>query len=95
MTDIAAGTAIDDTTDDANADATESATMSDLTPSTPTAALLLRLKEWSEQGWIRRLDSAFAGFMVELCPHADARVVLAAALVAQMEGRGHTCLLID
>ena len=95
MTDIAACAAIDDATDATTADATESATMPDLTPATPTAALLLRLKAWSEQGWIRRLDSAFAGFMVELCPHADARVVLAAALVAQMEGRGHTCLLID
>ena len=53
------------------------------------------LKGWGEQGWIRRLDSAFAAFMVELCPTAPDPVVLAAALVAHMEGRGHTCLPID
>ena len=57
--------------------------------------LLQTLKAWSERGWIRRLDGAFAGFMVELCPAATAPVVMAAALVAHMEGRGHTCLLID
>ena len=53
------------------------------------------LKGWGEQGWIRRLDAAFAAFMVELCPTAPDAVVLAAVLVAHMEGRGHTCLPID
>ena len=57
--------------------------------------LLRTLKGWSEQGWIRSLDAAFAAFMVELCPSAPDAVVLAAALVAHMEGRGHTCLPID
>ncbi len=57
--------------------------------------LLRTLKGWSEQGWIRSLDSAFAAFIVELCPGAPGVVVLAAALVAHMEGRGHTCLPID
>jgi len=60
-----------------------------------TAALLQSLKAWSEQGWIRRLDHAFAGFMVDLCPDTPAPVVMAAALVAHMEGRGHACLPID
>ena len=60
-----------------------------------TAALLQSLKAWSEQGWIRRLDHAFAGFMVDLCPDTSAPVVMAAALVAHMEGRGHACLPID
>ena len=57
--------------------------------------LLRTLAAWREHGWIRRLDSAFAAFMVELCPNAPATVVMAAALVAHMEGRGHTCLSID
>ena len=57
--------------------------------------LLRTLKGWSEQGWIRSLDAAFAAFIVELCPGAPDAVVLAAALVAHMEGRGHTCLPID
>ncbi|MEO6269874.1 MAG: exodeoxyribonuclease V subunit alpha, partial [Lautropia sp.] len=60
-----------------------------------TAALLRTLKTWSAQGWLRRLDSAFAGFMLDLCPDAPPPVVMAAALVAHMEGRGHSCLLID
>ena len=64
-------------------------------PPANTAALLRTLKDWSAQGWLRRLDSAFAGFMLDLCPDAPPPVVMAAALVAHMEGRGHSCLLID
>ena len=67
----------------------------EIAPSTRTAPILQTLKAWSEQGWIRRLDSAFATFMVDLCPDAPAPLVLAAALVAHMEGRGHSCLLLD
>ena len=64
-------------------------------PSNETARLLQTLHAWSDAGWIRHLDSAFADFLVDLCPQASAPVVLAAALVAHMEGRGHICLLID
>ena len=60
-----------------------------------TAALLQELKAWSEQGWIRRLDSVFASFMVDLAPDTVPAVVMAAALVTYLEGRGHSCLLID
>ena len=62
---------------------------------TDTAVLLQALKSWASHGWLRRLDSAFAAFMVDLHADAAAPVVLAAALVAHMEGRGHACLLID
>lgn len=62
----------------------------------PAADTLLHaLKRWSEQGWLRRLDSAFAGFARELDPAAPPPVVMAAALVAHMEGRGHACLMLD
>ena len=64
-------------------------------PSGSTAALLLELKAWSERGWIRRLDSVFASFMVDLDPDTAAPVVMAAALLTHLEGRGHSCLLID
>jgi hypothetical protein len=64
-------------------------------PPANTAALLRTLKGWSSQGWLRRLDSAFAGFMLDLSPDAPPPVVMAAALVAHMEGRGHSCLLVD
>ena len=46
-------------------------------------------------GWMRRLDAAFARFLLELCPAAPAPVVLAAALAAHLEGRGHSCLPLD
>ena len=62
----------------------------------PASDMLLQsLKRWSEQGWLRRLDSAFAGFARELDPAAPPAVVMAAALVAHMEGRGHACLMLD
>ena len=64
-------------------------------PPAATAALLQTLKAWSAQGWLRRLDSAFAGFMVALCRDTPPPLVMAAALVAHMEGRGHSCLLLD
>ena len=44
-------------------------------PPSETALVLQRLKTWSERGWIRRLDNAFAGFMVDLC--ADSPAVVA------------------
>jgi exodeoxyribonuclease V alpha subunit len=58
-------------------------------------ALLGMLARWAANGWLRRLDAAFARFIAELCPRAEAPVLLAAALLAQMEGRGHTCLVVD
>lgn len=50
------------------------------------------LRAWSEAGWLRRLDSALSAFMAELDPHAAPAVLVATALLAQMEGRGHSCL---
>lgn len=47
---------------------------------------------WADKGWLRRLDSALAGFMRELDPTASPVLLLSAAVLAQMEGRGHTCL---
>ena len=57
-----------------------------------SAALLQTLQTWSEQGWIRRLDHALARLLAELDPQVSPTVLLACALVAQLEGRGHTCL---
>ena len=64
-------------------------------PQGGAARVLGALAQWAEKGWIRRLDVAMARFLVDLCPAAQAPVVLAAALVTQMEGRGHTCVLLD
>ncbi|MDB5817774.1 MAG: exodeoxyribonuclease subunit alpha [Rhizobacter sp.] len=74
--------------------APEAEPLVDASPLDP-AAMLRHLKSWSEQGWIRRLDAAFARFIEELAPGTTPSVLLSAAIVAHMEGRGHTCLAID
>ena len=57
--------------------------------------LLRELQAWRDVGWLRRLDVAFARFVLELCPGTAAAVVMAAAMTAHLEGRGHSCLPID
>ncbi len=57
-----------------------------------TSALLTTLRLWADQGWLRRLDSALAALLAELEPDASPTLLVSAALLAQMEGRGHTCL---
>lgn len=54
--------------------------------------LLLQLDYWVLRGWLRALDRAFAGFILEQAPHSPASVLLAAAMVSHQLGRGHTCL---
>lgn len=56
------------------------------------ARVLGRLRAWAERGWLRRLDAAFAEFVADGAPHADPQVLLAAALLAHLEGLGHVCL---
>ncbi|MHB8949865.1 MAG: exodeoxyribonuclease V subunit alpha [Rhodoferax sp.] len=50
------------------------------------------LHRWADEGWLRRLDSALAAFMRELDPGARPALLVSTAILAQMEGRGHTCL---
>ena len=57
------------------------------------------LRDWSEQGWLRRLDSALADFVaqhhdrqVDSAAQAEPALLVATALLAHMEGRGHVCL---
>ena len=58
----------------------------------PNAELVKTLHEWSDQGWLRRLDSAMATFVQERDPKASAVLLVACAILTHMEGRGHTCL---
>jgi len=58
-------------------------------------ALLRELKSWSEQGWLRHLDQSFAAFLHELDADAPVPLLLAAALLAHLEGRGHSCLALE
>ena len=61
-------------------------------PAATAADTLVTLRQWSDIGWLRRLDSALAAFVVDLDPQAAPAVLVAAALLAHMEGRGHSCL---
>ena len=64
-----------------------------LEPEPATVAnTLATLRQWSDAGWLRQLDSALAAFVAELDPQATPALLVATALVAHMEGRGHTCL---
>ncbi len=59
------------------------------------AAMLQTLARWRESGWLRSLDLALARFVAETDPAAPASLLLAAALVAHLEGRGHGGLPLD
>ena len=59
------------------------------------AEALDALKAWAAGGALRHLDAAFAAFVADLAPGATAPVLVAAALLTHMEGRGHTCLVLD
>jgi exodeoxyribonuclease V alpha subunit len=61
----------------------------------PADELLAELLRWARAGWIRHLDGAVARFALELVPDAPALVLLCGALVAHMESRGHSCLLLQ
>jgi exodeoxyribonuclease V alpha subunit len=56
------------------------------------AATLRTLLAWTEQGGLRRLDSAMALFVQQLDVQASPPLLVASALLAHMEGRGHVCL---
>ena len=60
--------------------------------SNPTVATLATLHGWADKGWLRRLDSALAAFMLELDLTACPALLVSTAILAHMDGRGHTCL---
>ena len=57
------------------------------------------LGHWADRGWLRRLDIALVRFIDEMSVDADADVdaatLLAIALTANLEGQGHTCLVLS
>ena len=63
-------------------------------PNAPTQRVLDVLHDWAEQGVLRRLDAALARFLAELCPQMPPELAVAVALLADLEGRGHTCVLL-
>jgi exodeoxyribonuclease V alpha subunit len=50
------------------------------------------LNLWTGQGQLRHIDSALAAQLLRLDANASPALLVAAAVLAQMEGRGHTCL---
>lgn len=56
------------------------------------AMLLQALGRAAEEGALRRLDAALAVGLRQIDPAADARVLLAAALLSHADGQGHVCL---
>jgi len=50
------------------------------------------LNLWTGQGLLRHIDSAFAAQVLRLDAEAPAALLVTAAMLAHMEGRGHTCL---
>lgn len=57
-----------------------------------TNELLALLRRWADAGLLRRLDAALASFVAGQDAQAGPALLVAAALLAQMEGRGHSCL---
>jgi len=64
----------------------------EISMSESVADTLATLQAWVDKGWLRRLDIALANFILELDPCASPALLVSTAVVAQMEGRGHTCL---
>jgi exodeoxyribonuclease V alpha subunit len=58
----------------------------------PVPATLHTLRQLSDAGVLRHLDAAFAAFLADLDAAATPTLLMSAALLTQMEGRGHTCL---
>ncbi|MDR2297023.1 MAG: exodeoxyribonuclease V subunit alpha [Comamonas sp.] len=57
-----------------------------------SADLLTALERLADAGLLRRLDSALAAFVAAQDAHAEPALLVATAVLAQMEGRGHSCL---
>ncbi|MET1114072.1 MAG: AAA family ATPase, partial [Comamonas sp.] len=56
------------------------------------AQVLAILRDWSEEGLLRHLDTALARFIAAQDPDAAPELLVATAVLVQMEGRGHSCL---
>ena len=66
-----------------------------LPPKAANQHVLAVLRDWAEQGVLRRLDVALARFLLDLCPQMAPELVVAVAILADLEGRGHTCVALD
>ena len=60
-----------------------------------TPAMLKTMEQWIADGWLSRLDKAFAGFLYDLDASASDAVLWAGALVSHQLGRGEVCLDLE
>ncbi len=60
-------------------------------PLTPALTLDV-LRDWADAGMLRRLDVALAAWVLEQDAQATPCTLVAVTVLAQMEGRGHSCL---
>ena len=61
-------------------------------PQDAALPLTAQLHAWQQEGLLRQLDVAWMQFVQAHDAHAPDCVLLASALLAHMEGRGHSCL---
>lgn len=59
------------------------------------ASALISIEHWVNQGWLSRLDQAFAKFLQELDPQAEDIILWAGALVSHQLGRGEVFLDLE
>ena len=64
-----------------------------MTIDTQSATLLAHLEQLSEDGQLRRLSPAFACFVGSL-GNSSAPLLMICAMLSELEGRGHSCLLL-
>lgn len=63
-------------------------------PQSDMNALWLAVDALTEAGELRRLSGAFARFIASV-GHASPPLMLACVLLSELEGRGHSCLMLD
>ncbi|WP_034388008.1 exodeoxyribonuclease V subunit alpha [Comamonas composti] len=61
-------------------------------PASVPDGVLAQLQALADLGLLRRLDVALADFVAGQDGHAEPALLVAVAVLAQMEGRGHSCL---
>ena len=66
--------------------------MTAATPNPAAEATLQTLHTWADAGWLRPLDSQLAAFVLRHDAQATPQLLMATAMLAHLEGRGHTCL---
>ena len=66
--------------------------MTAATPNPAAEATLQTLHTWADAGWLRPLDSQLAAFVLRQDAQAAPQLLMATAMLAHLEGRGHTCL---